>query len=145
MDIISAYAPNGESRPEEIFSLFSRQSPFIVGGDFNSHHDMWESQANPNREGLSIWTTLMNSTDVALLTPPDFGTRIDPSTGKPSTIDLTFSSSAISIRAELTLGVVTPLGSDHLPDMIVIDDSRNLTSECDGFSQKIYGRNGTHR
>jgi hypothetical protein len=24
MDIISAYAPNGESRPEEIFSLFSR-------------------------------------------------------------------------------------------------------------------------
>jgi hypothetical protein len=69
----------------------------------------------------------MDSTDVALLTPPDFGTRIDPSTGKPSTIDLTFSSSAISIRAELTRG--PPLGSDHLPDMIVIDDSRSLTSE----------------
>lgn len=126
LDLISAYAPNGDSRPEEILSLFYRQNPFIIGGDFNAHHDMWETYTNANWGGLSIWNALMDSSDVALLTPPDFGTRVDPSTGKPSTIDLTFSSTVISLSAELRLGPT--LGSDHLPILINVDDSPILTS-----------------
>nr|CAH0101968.1 unnamed protein product [Daphnia galeata] len=78
LDIVSVYAPKGDSSTEEILNLFTRSGPFIIGGDFNAHHAMWESEANSNRGGLSIWTALMELPDVSLLTPMDFGTRIDP-------------------------------------------------------------------
>lgn len=128
LDLISVYAPKGDSATGEIISLFSRRNPFIVGGDFNAHHGMWESRCSPNRGGNSIWSALMDSPDVALLTPPDFNTRIDPPTGKPSTIDLTFSSSAISLSIGLKIGPT--LGSDHLPILITTDEYATLVSSA---------------
>ena len=126
LNFVSVYAPKGNSTTEEILSLFSQTGHFVIGGDFNAHHSMWESFTDSNRAGNSIWNALMELPDVALLTPPDLGTRIDPSTRKPSTIDLTFSSSAISLTAGIKLGPT--LGSDHLPILMTIDESATPTS-----------------
>lgn len=82
---------------------------------------MWESNSNQHRGGgLSIWQILMNLPDVALLTPKDLGTRLYPITNKQSTMDLTFSSSTLSLKASLKVGQL--MGSDHRPIMIVLEE-----------------------
>ena len=53
-------------------------------------------------------------------------TRFDPFTGKPFTIDLTFSSPTISLSAVLKVGPA--LGSDHLPVIMCFDESATPTS-----------------
>jgi len=115
IDIVSAYCPLGNCSDEELNSIFeSLQNDFIVGGDFNGHHELWEKDcSHTNRSGNAIATALSDLPDIALLTPPDIGTRTNINTGGESTIDLTFSSSALSIDAEVFVGKY--LGSDHLP------------------------------
>ncbi|KAI9552662.1 hypothetical protein GHT06_020533 [Daphnia sinensis] len=54
-----------------------------------------------------------------LITPFDLGTRIDPSMGKPSTINLTFTSSTMATSASIEKGPY--LGSDHLPLTIALN------------------------
>lgn len=114
VDIISVYAPKGENiLQEEISSLFSRPNPFIIGGDFNAHHSYWESNAVLNRGGNEIWNTLCEVDNALLVTPRDLGTRIDPSSGKTSTIDLLFASPTIAFDLKVSLG--PNIGSDHRP------------------------------
>ena len=87
---------------------------------------MWESHSNSNRGGNSIWTAVIELPDVALLITPDFGTRFDPFTGQPSTIDLTFSSPTISLSDALKL--VPLLGSDDPTVLMSFDESATPTS-----------------
>ncbi len=119
LDLISVNVPTGDSATGVIISLFSRSNPFIAGGDFNANHGMWESRCSQNRGRNSIWS-MMEKPDVVLFTPPDFNTRIYPSIGKPLTIDLIFSSSAISLSIGLTIGPT--LGSDQFPILITTDE-----------------------
>lgn len=123
LEFISVYAPRGDSTKEEILSLFTRNQPFIVGGDFNAHHELWESRPYPNRGGTSIWNALIELPDISLLTPKDLCTRFDPATNKPSTIDLSFASAMIAINAVLKTG--HSMGSDHLPIMMTFDEQVN--------------------
>ena len=115
IDIISAYCPHGDCTVDELTSLFeSLQNEFFVGGDFNAHHVQWESNCQAaSRSGNSIAFALLDLPDIALLTPPDLGTRVDDRDAHTSTIDLSFSSSALSIDADDSIGEY--IGSDHLP------------------------------
>lgn len=120
LEAISVYSPRGDISPEEILQSCSRSQPFIIGGDFNSHHHMWESNTIPNTGGNSIWKTLMELPDIALLTPKDLCTRIDPSTNKQSTIDLTFTSAMLSLNTTVSSGHC--MGSEHLPILTTFDE-----------------------
>jgi hypothetical protein len=59
--------------------------------------------------GKSIGNALIKSPDALLITPMDLGTRINPSSGKLSTIDLIITSSVFAL-------VLCPYcGSDRFP------------------------------
>jgi hypothetical protein len=67
----------------------------------------------------SISEALLNSNSMCLLTPHNLGTRIDPSTGKPTTIDLTIASYSLATLPRITTS--QHMGSDHLPLTILLN------------------------
>jgi hypothetical protein len=89
IDLISIYVPKGDCEVADVEHLFNRINPTLIGGDFNGHHSMWESDSQSNKAGRSIAEAILNSNSMCLLTPRNLGTRIDPGSGKTSTIDLT--------------------------------------------------------
>jgi Endonuclease-reverse transcriptase len=56
---------------------------------------------------------IANEDEMILITPKELGTRVNPSTGSTSTIDLTMVSSDLALDAEVKVGPY--IGSDHLP------------------------------
>jgi len=119
IDLISIYVPKGDCEVADVEHLFNRLNPTLIGGDFNGHHTMWESDSQSNKAGRSIAKAILNNNSMCLLTPRHLGTRIDPGLGKPSTIDLTIASSSLAIASSISVGQYT--GSDHLPLTIVLN------------------------
>jgi hypothetical protein len=62
--------------------------------------------------GKSINEALINDLNACLITTPNFCTRINPTSQKASTIDLTITSLTITVSLIFTTGPYT--GSDHL-------------------------------
>ena len=126
IDIISAYCPHGDANEEDISRLFdSTRHDCFIGGDFNGHHRLWKRGARTNTTGKSIAAALIERPDLLLLTPKDAKTRIDPCTGRPSTIDLSFASTSLASNFNYTIGPY--LGSDHLPVIIQLNVAPNRT------------------
>jgi exonuclease III len=125
-DFISAYAPKGDCDMLDVSEFFNRPNPVVIGGDFNGHHPMWETNALANKAGKTIFESILNSNDVCLVTPIDLGTRIDPASGKLSTIDLTLTSSVLAISASIKTG--PDLGSDHIPIILTLNTTPARTS-----------------
>ena len=124
LNLISVYCPKGDAPPSEINSLFSScEGPFSIGGDFNAHHSMLKDSHNNNTCGVSITNHLSSDNNLVLCTPTNLPTRIDPSSGIYSTIDLTFSSADIGHLIQISSGPST-WDSDHIPIQISV----NLTS-----------------
>jgi hypothetical protein len=121
IDCFSVYCPRGDCPPEYINILFNRPNPFIIAGDFNAHHSLWESNSTVNTAGKSIHSAILEHPDAAILTPLNIGTRIDPASGKESTIDLIFASSQFALNSTTSQGPYT--GSDHLPIITIINAS----------------------
>ena len=114
VDVVSTYCPHGDCSEEELNDLIgSLKDDFILAGDFNAHHPLWERHSRPNRCGRAIADALSDEPNLSLITPKDLGTREHPSTGHKSTIDLLLSSSALSLDAAIRIG--PHIGSDHLP------------------------------
>lgn len=116
VDIITSYCPLGNCEKEEFQLLTNRRNDFILGEDFNAHHELWEPDRRRNKSGKSIYSTMLEDPDLTLLTPPNLATYICPSSSKPSTIDLTFTSPNIALDSLINTG--PPLGSDHIPILI---------------------------
>jgi hypothetical protein len=93
--------------------FLSTTHPFILAGDLNAHHHLWESSPTENAAGKSVGNALIESPDALLITPMDLGTRINPSSGKLSTIDLIITSPALALNSKIVRGPYC--GSDHLP------------------------------
>ncbi|KZS19929.1 Uncharacterized protein APZ42_013513 [Daphnia magna] len=128
IDIISAYIPNGNQCYEDELKLLTqaRRSSFILCGDFNAHHGRWETSCNHhNQSGRAIANLLENNEELELATPPDLGTRQNPTTLTYSTIDLALMSPHLALTAEVTKG--PHIGSDHLPVHIKINAKPILT------------------
>jgi exonuclease III len=113
VDCFSVYSPKGDCSPEDIHFFLSTTHPFILAGDLNAHHHLWESSPTENVAGKSIGNALIESPDTSLITPMDLGTRINPSSGKLSTIDLIITSPVLALNSTIVLG--PHCGSDHLP------------------------------
>ncbi|EFX62081.1 hypothetical protein DAPPUDRAFT_337474 [Daphnia pulex] len=121
IDFTSIYIPRANCETEEIEAMLDRSNPYLLGGDFNGHHPLWESNATVNKAGKSVYEALINDQDACLITPPNLGTRLDPVSGKASTIDLTITAASIATSAKITLGPF--MGSDHLPIIITLNAS----------------------
>jgi hypothetical protein len=113
VDCFSVYCPRGDCPPEDLHVLLNRPNPFIIAGDFNAHHSLWESNSIENTAGKSIYLSILEHPDATILTPKNIGTRINPATGKVSTIDLIIASSYFGLNSTITQGPYS--GSDHLP------------------------------
>jgi hypothetical protein len=50
-DFISAYVPKGDCEIEDIEYLLNRPNPSVICGDFNGHHNMWETTHSPTKPG----------------------------------------------------------------------------------------------
>ncbi len=119
IDFLSIYVPKADCETEDIEALLNRTNPFVVGGAFNGHHSLWEPNPIENKAEKSIHKDLINDPNACLITTPNLGTRIDPVSGKASTIDLTITSPTIAVSATVTPG--PNMGSDHLPLIITLD------------------------
>ena len=116
VSMLFCYSPSQTATKEEFDHYFRQISgPQLIFGDFNARHTYWNPsipRSSINISGNSLFETFLGS-PCSLLNPPDLVTRIDPYTGKGSSLDLYFGSDFLS----LPLGVDTgpSLGGDHLP------------------------------
>ena len=110
--LILLYNPCKNIKEEEFLHYFNQiEEVGIICGDLNAHHKCWEKQTNrPNITGVSLFNNLRQSTNLSLLNPPDFKTRLDPHTGKSANIDLFIASNHYQNK-ELISG--PDFGSDH--------------------------------
>ncbi|XP_069936228.1 uncharacterized protein, partial [Cherax quadricarinatus] len=85
----------------------------LVIGDLNARHQFWEpsiSLGSVNPTGRALFQTLLASR-LSLLMPPGLETRVDPYTGRVSTLDLVLGCGYFT-TATVTVGPF--MGSDHL-------------------------------
>lgn len=59
-DLLSVYSPQGNFSKEDFTTLIDRENSFVVCGDFNAHHTLWESHSTANRGGTSIFESLLD-------------------------------------------------------------------------------------
>jgi Endonuclease-reverse transcriptase len=90
LDFFSVFCPHGNLNKEDLVLLMSTSNhSCIIGGDLNAHHSLWERNSRHNRAGNAVVDFLANEDEMILITPKLLGTRVNPSTGSTSTIDLT--------------------------------------------------------
>ena len=111
------YNPCKNIKQEEFDSLFSQcGQQGIVCGDYNAHHSSWESNSTEaNATGRALFSSLASSANLMLLNRKGMPTRVDPSSGKGSNLDLIIATSDFHDK-EVTLG--QDLGSDHIPVLL---------------------------
>ncbi|EFX71955.1 hypothetical protein DAPPUDRAFT_111204 [Daphnia pulex] len=107
------------SLPNSASAYRTGTKPYVVGGDFNGHHSLWEPNSIEKKAGKSIHEALIKHPNACLITTLNLGTRIDPASGKDSTIDLTITSPTIAVSTTFTPGPY--MGSDHLPLIITLN------------------------
>ena len=115
--LILLYNPCKNIKEEEFLHYFNQiEEVGIICGDLNAHHKSWEKQTSrPNTTGVSLFNSLSQSTNLSLLNPSDFKTRLDPHTGKTANIDLFIASNHYQNK-ELISG--PDFGSDHSSIML---------------------------
>ena len=118
-NFLLCYNPCKAIRKEEYVHYFQQiPSPQIILGDFNAHHRTWDPKLLRNEENVSgknLFEVIM-SQNFCLLNTPGMPTRIDPYTGRESTLDLCFGSGMFSIP--FTFTTENNMGSDHFPVLI---------------------------
>ncbi|KZS05074.1 Uncharacterized protein APZ42_031825 [Daphnia magna] len=110
----------GDCETENIGYILSRDNDFVVGGDFNGHHSLWETAANENKPGKSIHQALVNIDNACLITPTNLNPHIDLGIRESSTIDLTLTSSTLATSATTI--------SDHMPVITTLNASPSRSS-----------------
>lgn len=125
LNILLIYNPCNNIEQQEIEHYTEQlQNPKLIIGDFNAHHPLWNPNNNirtANKTGINLYNFITQN-NLMLITPPGLITRIDPKTGKGSTIDLVIGSPELS---HLEIKTNTKSGSDHLP--IILNDDNQIT------------------
>ncbi|XP_063608750.1 uncharacterized protein LOC134782964 [Penaeus indicus] len=123
LDLILIYNPCNKIEERELDHYIEQlDNPKLIIGDFNAHHSSWNPNIKTkmtNTTGINLFNYITQN-NLMLLTPTGLITRIDPKTGKGTTIDLVIGSPELS---HLEIKTLSNYGSDHLP--IVIKDCTN--------------------
>ena len=110
--LILLYNPCKNVQTEEFSYYLDRVSNSgVVCGDLNAHDRCWDDSPR-NQAGKSLQEAIGNNPQISMLNPKNFPTRIDPSTGKGSNLDI-FLVTSDYLQYSLNLG--EDLGSDHVP------------------------------
>ena len=123
-NILLCYNPCKKIEKAEFDHYFQQiESPQLIMGDFNARHQFWNPSITKNMENYTGKTLLESfiTQPFSLITPPDLPTRIDPYSGKASTLDLVFGSGVFSIP--VSVSVKNNIGGDHLPVLIEYDNT----------------------
>ena len=127
IDIVNLYNPNKNVSPEEFRFYFNQLSKNkIILGDFNAHHNLWDSKSPENQTGKSLAQVMFEDPDLCLLKPRNFPTYFHVPSRKFSTLDLCIVSSEIFQQSKISLA--DDLGSDHSPINININFTPELTT-----------------
>ena len=124
-NIMLAYNPCKYVKLEE-WEFYSHQlsPPSMLIGDFNAKHTYWQPNlldTSVNMSGKALFNFIQSS-PYALLTPPGLETRIDPVTGRTSTLDLALGTGNFACPEKIY--ACQSIGSDHFP--IIIDYTRTM-------------------
>ena len=104
ISIANCYAPKTNKFSLNQFKLIVNAcGPVkIISGDFNLHHRMWDTVSPEDPIATPLTDYILEPINkLSLVTPKDLNTRLNPQTGKYSTIDLTFTSSDIINSVEI--------------------------------------------
>jgi len=126
-DILNAYNPNHNISTEELMYYFNQlEESKIIIGDFNGHHEMWTSRRNNNTTGNNLVNALSHFPEVALATPINFPTYLNPANMEQSTLDLCFI--PVCLTLDVDMKQLTDLGSDHIPILMTMGCMVDCTS-----------------
>ena len=117
LNIINVYNPNQTISKEEFHHYFtSFGQNYIVCGDFNSRHTLWDDRLPPNTSGKNLIDAIEDE-DCILITRQNLPTYFHRQTNAFSTLDLAFAPSHIFSISETSLE--DEIYSDHYP--VIID------------------------
>ena len=89
----------------------------LIGGDLNTHSNMWDQWQPEDRMGLEVEAWLLEKD--FMVANDGSATRVNAGTGGSSAPDVTLFHSSLSERTEWSVSEC--LGSDHLPIILSID------------------------
>lgn len=95
---------------------------WIVVGDFNIHHPLWENKASITNEGEEL-VDWIDEHQMELLNTPGVDTFYRPQMTQATVIDLTLATGTIAERIQ-DWQVVDDVGSDHLGILFTVKASR---------------------
>lgn len=105
VDVLNLYNPSKEIRTLEYEYYFEQMGDNkVIVGDFNAHHQLWNTETNENKSGENLAEALMNNPDLCLLTPVNLRTYYHIPTRKYSTLDLCLVSTGLYTRLSVELG-----------------------------------------
>ena len=117
IDIMNIYNPRTIlSKIEFCHYLNQLRNKYIIIGDMNAHHSLWEPSKNgrSNQCGRILFDILNEDINrIALATPPDLHTYTNKITAEKSTIDLIMCD--IALLPFITSNTKGCMGSDHMP------------------------------
>jgi len=115
--ILNTYNPCKTIAKEEFrFYIQRLTGSSIFVGDFNAHHQLWDTRSGNDINGNNLVETLLDYPSITLLTPQSMPTYVNARTGYPSTLDLCFVSSHLYPASTIALG--RDCGSDHATTII---------------------------
>jgi len=119
LDILNIYNPNKNiSKTEFTHYLSQMHSKAVLVGDFNAHHNMWDTKVGaPCITSRNLIESLLTH-PMQLVTRRNMPTYMDSRTGATSTIDLCFATPNLYHVMKVELG--EDCGSDHCPIMVEI-------------------------
>ncbi|KAL8606593.1 hypothetical protein ACOMHN_009478 [Nucella lapillus] len=136
-NLVNVYYPNGsnsEADVEWLYNLGTNQNSWVVAGDFNVSHKLWDTGQTKD-SGDHLANTILNSR-LVVLNDGSF-TQIGQPGQRSSAIDLTLTSPDLSLDAEWTIGT-DHLQSDHLPLHLVLHKADPTPAEIDTSPKFLY-------
>ena len=127
IDIVNVYNPNENISQDEFNHYFSQlNETYLICGDFNAHHEMWDDRTPSNSSGRNLVNAVIE-VNCSLLTPKNLPTHYHLQTNSFSTLDLVFLSTNLFNISEISLE--DDLDSDHYPVLIIIAIKPQLSGQ----------------
>ena len=127
IDIMNVYNPNLTISTNEFQHYFNQLGASrIVVGDFNAHHELWDTRHDSNcPNGRNLVDAIFESQNLNIITPLNLPTYHHIQNNTYSTLDLVLVSNDLYQISSSSL--YDDLGSDHMPVLTSISFTPHLT------------------
>ena len=113
VQVVNVYNPGKDITTEEFSHYINRcNRKFILVGDFNAHHPLWDARQRTNRSGVAI-SRVLEDYNLGMLNSVNIPTYIDKRHGTTSCLDLCIVPAVLAVRGSMER--LSDLGSDHFP------------------------------